>query len=93
MKCTMNGSQIYVTHSLSSIVGQNLTVEIKRIVNPSSTKPTDPFIVKSEWDVLNDGNYYQIDWNIVDFTYNVTGLTYLLDSSVTRLPMNNRQGY
>ena len=67
----MAGRQIYVYHSRNDIVGQNLTIEIKRVINPPTTRPTDSFLIKTEWDVLNNGVYYQIDQNLVDVKYKV----------------------
>jgi hypothetical protein len=67
---------------------------VKSIINPVSTKPTDPIQIISEWDPNGRGTYYQIDQNIADVTYRINGMTKLLDASLTRLPINDVQsGY
>jgi len=41
---------VTVTHSKTSIAGRNLTVEISRITNPETTRPTDPILTYTEVD-------------------------------------------
>ncbi|CDW89223.1 UNKNOWN [Stylonychia lemnae] len=91
--CSISNRIMLIYHTSSTIVGQNLTIEISKIYNPSTTRPTDPFLVYTERDSQNTGTYYQIDQNIVNITYNVTEMLTLLDIAITRSAMNDQTGY
>ena len=81
-----------ITHSYAtSLKDRNLTIEVKSIANPVSTKPTDPIQVITEWDPKGTGTYYQIDQNVADVIYRITGMTKLFEASLVRLPMNDVQ--
>jgi hypothetical protein len=86
---------ITISHQYATtLVNRNITIEVKSIVNPASTKPTDPIQIFTEWDPKGTGTYYLIDQNIADINYRITGLTKLLEATVTRLPLNDVQsGY
>jgi hypothetical protein len=62
-KCTISRQVATITHSYQdgSLIGKNLTMEARLVVNPNTTKPSDPFQLTTEWDVNKDGTYAKID--------------------------------
>jgi hypothetical protein len=51
-----------IAHSYATTLkDRNITIEVKSIANPVSTKPTDPIQIITEWDPKGTGTYYQID--------------------------------
>jgi hypothetical protein len=81
-----------ITHSYATTLkDRNITIEVKSIANPVSTKPTEPIQIITEWDSKGTGTYYQIDQNVADVNYRITGMTKLFEASLVRLPMNDVQ--
>jgi hypothetical protein len=89
-KCSIRGTTMTITHSYATTLkDRNITIEVKSIANPVSTKPTDPIQIITEWDPKGTGTYYQIDQNVADVNYRVTGMTKLFEASLVRLPLND----
>ena len=73
---------ITVTHSSEITTSETITIQVNNILTPSTTKPTDPFILHSTM-TETDAELYDIDYDnslIFDFAEP----TQLTDVSVTR---------
>ena len=79
------GPQLFFTISYVGLIDKNITVEFIRIQNPSTTKPTDTFVLYTQFDVKNNGTYYNIDKIDTGLTYQVTTPSELISAEVTRV--------
>lgn len=94
-QCSFNKQEATITHSYQpTLIGRNVSLDVRTVTNPNSTKPSEPFQIITEWDVKGNGVYYRIDQNIADVTWQATRMTPLLDAEIIRLPINDdNSGY
>ena len=87
MDCALAGSVVTATHSLtSSVAGMQIIITFSQITNPSSTKPTNSFVIYSQ--ESSSGTYYNIDGVTSGLTYAATTLGTLSSVTVTRDTIN-----
>lgn len=82
LTCVRTLGSITVTHSSEITTSETITIQVNNILTPSTTKPTDPFILHSTM-TETDAELYDIDYDnslIFDFAEP----TQLTDVSVTR---------
>lgn len=87
MECSRVGTSLTATHSLAtSVAGKEITITFSQITNPSSTKPTESFVIYSQEQV--SGTYYSIDGVESGFSYAVTTTGAITSTTVTRDTLN-----
>lgn len=81
------------THeSSASVAGMQVNITFANITNPTTTKPTNTFVIYSQEQV--SGTYYSIDGVTSGLTYSVSTLGSLSSITVTRSAINaNNDGY
>jgi hypothetical protein len=83
MECARVGTSVTATHSeTSSVAGQEISVTFTSITNPTSTSPTNTFVIYTQEQI--SGTYYSIDGIDSGFTYAVSTLASITDINVTR---------
>lgn len=83
MECARVGTSVTATHSeSSSVAGQEISITFTSITNPSSTQPTNSFVIYTQEQV--SGTYYSIDGKESGLTYSVSTLGSISDINVTR---------
>mmetsp|Transcript_13935 Transcript_13935/g.16148 ORF Transcript_13935/g.16148 Transcript_13935/m.16148 type:complete len:165 (-) Transcript_13935:86-580(-) len=88
MECAMVGKSVTATHSLtSSVAEKEIIIAFDQITNPSSTKPTESFLIYSQEQV--SGTYYSVDGVISGFGYSVSTLGSITSATVTRDSLNS----
>ncbi|CAI2359515.1 unnamed protein product [Moneuplotes crassus] len=88
MECSMTGKSVIATHSLtSSVAEQEIIIKFASVTNPSSTKPTNSFVILSQEQV--SGSYYSIDGITSGFSYSVGGIGTITEAAVTRSALNS----
>jgi len=92
--CSMNDHIITITHQRADYLYEaEFYVEIRRIKNPSSLNPTSSFLIYTQVDTNNDGNYYSIDAVTSGLTYASLTPGDLVYAKVTRFPLEDNSGY
>ena len=87
MECSRVGTSLTATHPLTtSVAGREIAITFTQITNPSSTKPTNSFVIYSQEQV--SGTYYSIDGVETGFTYSVSNLGPITGATVTRATLN-----
>ena len=87
MDWALAGTSVTATHtSTSSVAGMQIIITFDQITNPSSTQPTNSFVIYSQESV--SGTYYSIDGVTSGLTYAATTLGSLSSVTVTRDTIN-----
>lgn len=93
MECSLASKSVTATHSsTSSVEGMTISITFSNITNPSSTEPTESFVIYSQEKV--SGTYYSIDGIESDFGYYCSGLGTISAATVVRDNINTaNDGY